>query len=186
MKKALIIIDIQNDYFDGGAMTLYGADAAALNAKILLEKFREERLPVVHIRHIAIRPNATFFLPATVGSEIHKNFEPLHGERMIIKHYPNSFRETALNDYLRLNEITDLVICGMMTHTCVDSTVRAAKDLGFHCTVIADACATKDLWIDEQEVKAAEVQKSFLAALNYYYANIKTTEEFLKAKMEMV
>ena len=78
-----------------------------------------------------------------------------------------------------MQDITDLVICGMMTHMCVDATTRAAKDFGFNCIVIGDSCATKDLEIHGQKVKAKDVQNSFLAALDYFYAEVITTELFL-------
>jgi len=180
MNSALLIIDIQNDYFDSGAMTLRGSDKASLNAKLLLEKFRSIDMPIIHIQHIAVKPAATFFLPDTTGSQIHKNVEPRKTENIIVKHYPNSFRETGLLDYLKSEQITDLVVCGMMTHMCVDSTVRAAKDFGFNCTVIGDACATKDLQIDGHLVKAEDVHNSFLAAMDYFYSKVKTTRDFLE------
>ena len=180
MKTALLTIDIQNDYFENGALPLVGSDKASENAKCLLDKFRIEKLPVIHIQHIAIRPTATFLLPNTNGIEIHNNVKPLPQEKVIIKHYPNSFRDTELLEYLKSNDITDLVICGMMTQMCVDSTVRAAKDFGFTCIVIGDACATKDLEIKGQIVAASEVQKSFLAALNYFFSTVLTTKQYLK------
>lgn len=179
MNTALLLIDIQNDYFDKGIMTLVGADAASDNARLILDRYRITNRPIIHIRHIATRTGATFFVHGTFGAEIHDNVKPLEQEKIIIKHYPNSFRETELLDYLKTLNITDLVICGMMTHMCVDSTTRAAKDLGFNCTIIGDGCATKDLEIDGQTVKAEEVQKSFLAALNYSYANVITAKCYL-------
>ncbi|PKP03157.1 MAG: cysteine hydrolase [Bacteroidetes bacterium HGW-Bacteroidetes-6] len=179
MKTALIIIDIQNDYFDKGTMPLVGSDCASNNAKLILERFRVNSLPIIHIQHIATSPTATFFLPETKGAEIHDNVKPLAQEKIIIKHYPNSFRETELLDFLNSKNITDLVVCGMMTHMCVDATVRAAKDFGFNVTVIGDACATKNLEIDGQFVIANEVQNSFLAALNYFYSSVKTTKQYL-------
>jgi len=179
MKKALIIIDIQNDYFDKGAMTLVGSDKASDNAKLLLNRFRADSLTIVHIQHIATSPTATFFLPKTKGAEIHDNVKPSEQEKVIVKHYPNSFRGTELLDYLKGKNITDLVICGMMTHMCVDATVRAAKDFGFNIILIGDACATKDQEIYGQMVKAEEVQKSFLSALNYFYATVITTQQYL-------
>lgn len=182
MNKALIIIDIQNDYFEKGRMPLVGAEAASLNARQILEKFRSDNLPVIHIQHLAERPNSTFFLPLTKGQEIHENVKPKANEKVIVKHYPNSFIDTELLEYLKSNNITELVICGMMTHMCVDATVRAAKDLGFNCTVIADACATRDLGINGETVKAAEVQKSFLAAFTGFYASVKTTKAYLEEK----
>ena len=179
MNKALIIIDIQNDYFEGGTMTLVDSDKASLNARKVLDKFRSDSLPVIHIQHIANRPTATFFLPQSIGAEIHENVKPLDNEKLIIKHFPNSYRETELLEHLQILNVTDLVVCGMMTHMCIDATIRAAKDFGFTCTVIGDACATKDLEINGEIVKASEVQKSFLAALNYFYASIITTSQFL-------
>ena len=182
MNTALILIDIQNDYFENGTMPLVGSGKASLNARQILDKFRAEGMPIIHIQHIAARPNSTFFLPATKGSEIHDNVKPKENEKVIIKHFPNSFRETELLEYLKSRNITDLVICGMMTHMCVDATVRAAKDFGFNCTVISDACATRDLTINGETVKAVEVQKSFLAAFNGFYASVKTTKEYLAEK----
>jgi len=182
MNTALILIDIQNDYFENGTMPLVGSGKASLNARQILDKFRAEGMPIIHIQHIAARPNSTFFLPATKGSEIQDNVKPEETEKVIIKHFPNSFRETELLEYLKSRNITDLVICGMMTHMCVDATVRAAKDFGFNCTVISDACATRDLTINGETVKAVEVQKSFLAAFNGFYASVKTTKEYLAEK----
>lgn len=182
MKTALLIIDIQNDYFDKGTNPLTGSDKASENARLILTKFREESLPVIHIQHIATKPSATFFLQGTKGAEIHDNVKPLESEKLIIKHSPNSFQGTELLEYLKSKNITDLVICGMMTHMCVDATVRAAKDFGFNIILIGDACATKDLDLNGQTVKAEEVQTSFLAAINYVYAIVKTTKQYLDNK----
>lgn len=179
MKTALLLIDLQNDYFEGGTMTLVNADKAINNAKLILDKFRKDHLTVIHIQHIATNPAATFFLPDTKGSEIHLTLQPLVEEKVIIKHYPNSFRETQLLSYLKDNAVTNLVICGMMTHMCVDTTTRAAHDLGFICTLIGDACATKNLEIFSEKVIANDVQTAFLAALNSTFANVVTAKIFL-------
>jgi len=177
--EALLIIDIQNDYFEGGANPLVGSLGASLNARSLLNVFRENSLPVIHVQHVSSRSESTFFIADTEGVKIHKNVFPLINEKVITKNYPNSFYNTELLEYLKANDITDLVICGMMTHMCVDATVRAAKDLGFGCTVISDACATKDLEIQGNRVTANDVQVAFLAALNYFYAVILDTDTYL-------
>ena len=179
MTTALVIIDIQNDYFDNGSNVLSGSKEACINARLILDDFRLKGLPVIHVQHLATRPTATFFLPGTIGSIIHDDVKPLENEKLIVKHYPNSFRETELLEYLRSNFVSHLVICGMMTHMCVDATTRAARDFGFDCTVIGDACATKDLEIDGHLVKAIDVQASFLSALSYFYSTIKTTKQYL-------
>jgi len=180
MNTALILIDIQNDYFEGGANPLVGSASAALNAKLILDKFRADHREIIYIQHIATGADSTFFLPDTVGCLIHEYVKPVEGEKIIVKHYPNSFRETELLDVLKKKDISDLVICGMMTHMCVDATTRAAKDFGFNCTLIGDACATKDLTINGRLIKSEEVHYAFLAALNNTYATVKTTMLYLK------
>ena len=179
MKNALLVIDIQYDYFAGGKMPLVGADKAAENAKLIIDQFRLRHAPVVHIQHISTRPSATFFLPDSHGIEIHETVKPAANEKVFIKHYPNSFRETGLLAHLKSENISDLTICGMMTQHCVDSTTRAVKDFGFNCIVIGDACATRDLELHGSTINAAQVQLSFLAALNFFFATVKTAQQWL-------
>ena len=176
MNTALLLIDIQNDYFVGGAMSLVGAEQAAAQAARLLTHFRERSLPVFHVQHVATRPGATFFLPGTRGAGIHASVTPVGAESVTVKHFPNSFRDTALLASLRAAEVSRLVIAGMMTHMCVDTTVRAAADLGFACTLAGDACATRDLVFEGERVDARSVQLAFLAALNGAFATVQDTE----------
>src|SRR5919109_5148029 len=123
---ALLVIDIQNDYFPGGKMELEGADAAAAHASSIVNRFRRDKLPVIHVRHLSTRPGATFFIPGTEGAEIHAKVKPLAGETVIEKNFPNSFRGTALEKQLRDSGVKNLVVAGMMTHMCVDASVRQA------------------------------------------------------------
>ena len=176
MTTALILIDLENDYFPGGTMELVGAEAAVAQAARLLQAFRQRGLPVFHVQHIATRPGATFFLPGTPGAEIHHAVKPNAGETVVVKHFPNSFRETVLLDALRAAGATKLVFAGMMTHMCVDSTVRAAADLGFQCALASDACATRDLQFGGQRIEAAGVQLAYLAGLNGLFARVLPAE----------
>lgn len=180
MKKALIIIDIQNDYFQDGKMPLVGSLEASLKAKSLLQYFREQKLPVIHIQHLSAREDATFFIQNTKGVEIHDNVKPLDSEPVVQKYYPNSFRDTNLKTLLDSMQINDLVICGMMTSMCVDATTRAAKDLGYNCSVVSDACAAPNLQLKDEVIDARNVHNSFLAALSFFYATVITFDEFLK------
>lgn len=179
MKTALLLIDIQEDYFPGGKMEVNGSLEAAMCARKLLDKFRSEKIPVIHIQHVSTRSNATFFLPGTRGIDFHETVMPHDGEAVFVKHYPNSFRSTGLFDLLERNGIKNLVIAGMMTHMCVDATVRAAFDQRFECTVISDACATRTLSFDGVEVEAKKVNASFLSALGAVYAKIMNADEFV-------
>ncbi len=177
MTTALVLVDIQNDYFPGGTMSLENMDAAAANAARLLAAFRERRLPIVHVRHLSVRPGATFFIPGTPGAEIHASVKPLPGETVFQKNFPNCFRETGLLEHLRGAGISNLVIAGMMTHMCVDTTTRAAADLGFACSLAHDACATKALAFNGVEVAAGNVQASYMAGLNGLFAKVLPSAE---------
>jgi len=168
MKTALLLIDIQNDYFPGGKFPLVNPLDAAKNAYELLQCFREHGGYHVHIQHISLKPDATFFIRGDSGSDIHDSVAHFEGEPIVYKHYPNSFRETNLLDMLKERGIERVVITGMMTHMCVDATVRAAADLGFQVWVAEDACATRDLKYGETTIPAEHVHKAFLAALKSY------------------
>ncbi len=177
MTKALLLIDIQNDYFPGGAMELVNSSLAAVKAGKLLQAFRQRALPIIHIQHVSLRPGATFFLPDTVGAQIRDSVAPVGGETVFQKYYPNSFRETPLLGHLRDRQISELVIAGMMTHMCVDSTTRAAADLGFQCVLAHDAYATRALSFGGAAISAEDVHRAFIAALNGLFAKALSVEE---------
>jgi nicotinamidase-related amidase len=176
---ALILVDIQNDYFPGGRMELDGSPEAGLQAGRLLSVFREHGLPLVHIQHISTRPGATFFLPNTCGAEIHSCVTPLSDEIIIQKHFPNSFRDTMLLEHLQKLGIKKLIITGMMTHMCIDATTRAAFDLGFECWLAYNACATRALKHQDQVIPGQFVHGAFLAALGSTYAKVLDVDEIM-------
>jgi nicotinamidase-related amidase len=174
---ALLVIDIQNDYFPGGAMELEGADAAAAKAGSAMTRFRRENKPVIHVRHLSVRPGSTFFLPGTRGAEIHAAVAPQAAETIVEKNFPNSFRATNLEQTLKGLGVKNLVVAGMMTHMCVDATVRHAADLGYKITLLGDACATRAQSYAGEQVPARQVHAAFLAALNGFYAKVVASHE---------
>jgi len=167
---ALILIDIQNFYFPGGKSELVEPEKAAGQAKILLDYFRENRGLVVHVRH-----------EFTPGGEIHALVAPLSSEMVFSKTEVNAFLQTGLDEYLKQNHIKKLVLCGMQTHMCLEAATRAGHDLGYECTVIKDACATRDLKFDEVTVAAQQVHISTLATLKSY-AKVAGLKEFLESQ----
>ena len=181
MKTGLIVIDIQNDYFPGGSYPLVGSEAAALVGSGVLEAARTAALPVIHFQHIADGEDATFFRPDTLGAEIHPLLTPRDNERVLIKAFPNSFIDTGLNDILRADDITELVVIGMMSSMCVDATVRAALDLGFAVTVVHDACAAPDLEFDGTSLPGHLVHAAFMAALGDAGARVVPAAELALA-----
>lgn len=157
-------------------------EAAAEKASQLLALFRKRNLPLVHVQHQSVRPNATFFIPGSKGAEIHASVFPKKEETIVQKNFPNSFRQTNLEEILQSKSINHLVICGAMSHMCIDTTTRAASDMGFQITLIHDACASRNLIFNEEVVEASKVHASYMAALNGSFARVISTSEFL---MEM-
>ena len=177
MKKALIIIDMQNDYFAGGKKELVGIDEALSNTLRLIEFAKEQKYEIFFIQHIALKENASFFLPKSKGVKLHQTLHTQDGS-IITKHYPNSFRETILTQELEDKGIKNLIVCGAMTHMCVDTTVRAGFDFGFQIELINDACATKDLVFNDEVIPAKDIHNAFIASLNGIFCELKTTERF--------
>ncbi len=178
-ETALLLIDLQNDYFEGGSAPLVGSAQAVAQAAALLGAARDAGVPAVHIQHLSVRPGATFFVPDTPGAEIHRSVAPASGETLIQKNFPNAFRNTTLLEQLRARGVDHLIVAGMMTHMCVDSTVRAAFDSGLRITLAHDACATRDLVNGDTTVPAQTVHDAFIAALNGLFAQARTSDEIL-------
>lgn len=173
-KQALLIIDVQKDYFPNGKLPLYQPEQALAKVKAFEEKFLSEKLPIIYIQHIKHQAGADFFEVGTSGAELHPELAANESSIIIEKHYPNSFLETDLQATLESLEIDQLVITGMMTHMCVDSTTRAARELNYQPILISDATATKAL----ADVPAEQVQTAFITALQNF-AQVQTTAEFL-------
>jgi len=186
MKTALIIIDVQKDYFPGGKYPLVNPLEAAQKAHMILQCFREHGGHHVHIQHISLESDATFFISGDRGTDIHDSVAHFEGEPIVYKHEPNSFLNTNLLELLQSWETERVIICGMMTHMCVDATARAASDLGFPVIVAEDACATRDLKYGETIIPAEHVHKAFLAALKSYGKVMKSAEIIALLAAEMV
>ena len=180
-KQALILIDIQNDYFLQGKWPLVGVEAAADKAQQLLQAFRQAGDAVIHVRHEFTADDAPFFTPGSEGAHLHPKVLNENDEPVVLKHFVNAFRQTNLREVLEQRSITDLVVVGSMSHMCIDAVVRAAADYGYTVTVIHDACATRDLEFNGKTVAAAQVHEAYMASLAFAYASVVSADEFLKA-----
>jgi nicotinamidase-related amidase len=180
MKTALLMLELQNDYFPNGRIPLDKSLEACARAETVLHACRAKKMPVIHVQHVSTHPDATYFLPCTKGTDFHHTVQPVKHETIIKKHYPNSFKDTGLLNHLIKNQINHLVICGMMTQSAIDATVRAAFDLGFTCTVLQDACAARQLEFNHTPITAQNVHYAFLAALQPSYATIMSSDDFMQ------
>ena len=177
---ALVVIDIQQFYFEGGLVPLTGSLEAAVRARTVLDAFRARKLPVFHVRHVPTNVAVVDGEPADPQYRIRPEVRPAAGEKVISKHFANSFRETDLLDALRAQRVTRLVIVGMQTHMCVEAASRAATDLGFDVVVVHDACATRALEFGGRTVPADMVHAAALAAIKGTYGRVVSVAELLK------
>nr|AYM52577.1 isochorismatase hydrolase [Aetherobacter rufus] len=180
-KRALIVVDIQNDYFPGGKWPLSEVEAAADNAAQILAAARRQGDLIVHIRHEFPTHDAPFFAPGSEGAQIHPKVRNQGDEPVVVKNHINSFRDTNLQEVLDRGGVEEVVICGSMSHMCVDAVTRAANDFGYKVTVIHDACATRDLEFNGVRVPAAQVHAAFMGALGFGYATVRSTSDYLGA-----
>mgnify|MGYP002632363016 CR=1 FL=1 len=180
-KTALLLIDIQNDYFSGGKFPLNGMEIAAKQAAMLLSKFRETNSALIHVRHENPTDEAPFFTQNSVGAQHHPTAAPKDGETIIVKQFPNSFRDTKLKEVLDRDGIDSLIIVGAMSNMCIDAVTRAAHDLGYNCTVAHDACAAMGLELNGVQVPPEQVHAAFMAALGLGYANVTDTDTIINS-----
>ena len=160
-------------------MALDNIASAARNCQNLLEKFRALKAPTFIVQHLFNTPSAPFFTPNTHGAELHESISPKDQDKMIVKNEVNSFRNTDLLQELQQVAVENVVICGAMSHMCVDAAVRAAADFGFHCILAHDACATCAQEFNGIRVPAEQVHAAYMAALSFAYADVISTAEVL-------
>ncbi|KES17862.1 Amidase related to nicotinamidase [Gilliamella apicola SCGC AB-598-I20] len=181
MVQALMIIDVQNDYFPNGKYPLNNTEQTLQYTLKLQNYFRQKQLPIIYIQHVNQDANAPFFVKNSVGCQLHFKLLPVkqNNEFIIEKAYPNSFYQTQLLQKLQQEGITQLVICGMMSHMCVDSTTRSACELNYQPILIHDACSTRDLDFNGNIIPSQLVHNSFMSAL-MRFATVMSCESFIK------
>lgn len=172
MSDALVLVDIQNDYFAGGLWPVDDMARVATAASSVLATARAAGQHIIHIRHEAVADTAPFFRPRTYGAQIHSSVTPEPNETVILKHRPNSFHETDLHAQLQMRGVRRLTVVGAMSQMCIDATVRAAGDLGYEVTVVADACGAKSTSFRDITLSADQVQAAFMSGLAQAYATV--------------
>lgn len=168
----LVMIDCQREYLDGG-LCLPGVHEALAEGALLLGLARQRGVPVIHIQHSG-NPGGLFD-PEGPKHALCDQVTPQDGEAVVSKTLPNAFAGTGLEEVLKSSGRKHLIVAGLMTHMCVSSTARSALDHGFGCTVVAGACATRDLPDSlggNGIIKAAELHRAALAALADRFAVI--------------
>src|SRR5262245_58871664 len=167
-EATLVLIDCQSTY-TSGVLELDGVQAALDEAAVLLERARSAGIPIVHVQHDD-GPGSLYDIDGESGA-IDERVAPREGEPVVVKNYPNSFVQTALDERLKAIGASDLILAGFMTHMCINSTARAAFNLGYSPTVVAAATATRALpGLRDATVSAEAMQAASLAAMADLFA----------------
>ncbi|PZU27124.1 MAG: cysteine hydrolase [Stenotrophomonas sp.] len=178
-KRAIIVVDLQNEYLATGKLPLVGIDAATANAVRVIADARTKGVPVLHVRHESASSDAPIFVPGSDGVRIMAAVAPIGDEPVIVKNHVNSFRDTDLKQQLEAVGIEDVVVVGAMSHMCVDAVVRASADMGYAVTVLHDACATRDLEFNGVVAPAAQVHAAMMASFEFGYGRVVATDAYL-------
>lgn len=167
----LLLIDHQQEYVDG-RLPLSGMPAAVSACADLLGLARRHGTPVIHVVHHGKSGGA--FDPAGRFAGIIDGLGPRDTEVTVVKHLPNSFAGTELAARLGALGRKDLIVAGFQTHMCISASVRSALDHGYRCTVVASACATRDLPdpLGGEPLPAAELHRVTMAALHDRFATV--------------
>lgn len=171
---ALVIIDIQKIYFCEGKYYLPNSEEAVKNAAKILNLWRKKGSKVIHVRHCFEVKKQAFYL-----NDIHEKVLPSGNETVLEKRYPNSFLKTDLLKILDEENISEILIVGMMSNMCIDTTVRACQNYGIKVTVVQDACAAKSIIFRDEEIPADMVHKVFMGAMDGMFAKVIDTETLL-------
>jgi nicotinamidase-related amidase len=179
----LIIIDAQREYLSG-PLALTGVQEAIDNIVKLVDAARIAKSPIIHVRHLGTVGG--MFDPQGERGKFVPELQPQAGDLIIEKRLPNALNGTLTTDdgktlHKLLEDLgrLDLVVCGFMSHSSVSTTVRAAKDYGFRCTLVEDACATRDLPTPTGVIKAELVQQAEMAIMNDNFARLTQTESLI-------
>lgn len=177
--RALIVVDIQNEYFPSGKLPLVNIEQTAGIAAKTIEHARQQQDLLIHIHHEFPDPDAPLFTPGSEGVQIHESVAPKENETVVLKNYPNAFLKTNLKELLDEHNIEDVVIIGAMSHMCIEATTRAASDFGYNVTVLEDACSTMDLEFNGINVPASQVHATIMAGIEFAYGTVSSVSSYI-------
>jgi nicotinamidase-related amidase len=175
MKRALVVVDVQNEYFSGLLPITY-PQGHLTNILRVMDAAADHDLPVVVVQHTFQQPDKPFFQRGTPQWALHPEVQSRPHDLFIEKNLPGSFTGTALELWLRQQEVDTVVIAGYMTHMCCDTTARQAVHRGFAVEFLSDATGTLPLKNTAGEVSAEELQRAILCAQQMLLSEVISTE----------
>jgi nicotinamidase-related amidase len=179
MKRALLVIDVQNEYFTGKSPVTYPEDSFQ-NILKAMDSANENKIPVILVQHSNLGKDAATFKIGTDEHNIHEKVLKKDFDRIIEKNLPGSFTETELESYLNENSIDTIVISGYMTQMCCDTTARQAMHHGFNVEFLSDATGTLNISNSAGKISAKELHKATLITQEMRFSKVMTTEEWVE------
>lgn len=181
MKRALLVIDVQNEYFAGGSLPITYPQDSLRRITDAMDGAAEAGIPIVIIQHGSDAPEATAFKKGTRGWQIRPEVDFRKRAVVIEKSLPGAFTGTELEDWLKQNGIDTLVICGYMTQMCCDTTARQAVHLGYQVEFLSDATGTLDLSNEAGSVKAEELHRAILVTQQARFSRVLSVQDWVSS-----
>ena len=178
MKDALLVIDVQNEYFTGKLPVTHPAGSLD-NILKAMDWAHDGRVPVVVIRHTNTAPETATFRKGTPGWELHDEIRRRHADVIIEKTLPGSFTGTSLERWLQEQSIDTVTIAGYMTQMCCDTTARQAFHRAYAVNFLADATGTLSFSNPAGSISAADLQGAILITQQQRFARVITTDEWI-------
>jgi len=179
MKRALLIIDVQNEYFTGLLPVTYPPNSMQ-NILDVIKTAEETNIPIVMVKHTATAENAKAFVKETHSWELHDSIKDIDVSHYVEKTFPSSFVGTDLEEWLRAHDIDTVVISGYMTQHCCDTTARYAHHLGFNVEFLSDAIGTLDFENKAGKVTAEELHRATLVEQQFRFSDVMSTKEWIQ------
>ncbi|WP_414468410.1 cysteine hydrolase family protein [Methanobacterium sp. ACI-7] len=179
MKRALLVIDVQNEYFTGKLPITYPSNSFQNILKVI-ESANKNKIPVILVQHSNPGKDASTFKKGSYENEIHEEVLKRHYDIIIEKNLPCSFTKTKLESFLKENNTETVTICGYMTQMCCDTTARQAMHMGFNVEFLSDATGTLDISNSAGEISAEELHKAILITQQMKFSQVMTTDDWIK------
>jgi nicotinamidase-related amidase len=179
MKRALLVIDVQNEYFTGKLPVSYPKDSLSKIINIM-EAASESKIPVILVQHSALQKDASTFVKGSKEWELHDQIKGKKFNYLIEKNLPGSFTNTKLESILRDNKVDTVVICGYMSQMCCDTTSRQAVHLGFSVEFLSDATGTLDISNYAGSVTAEELHRAVLVTQAMRFSKVVSSDEWIQ------
>jgi len=179
MKRALLVIDVQNEYFTGRLPVTYPQNSFE-NILRVIEAAAKSKIDIAVIQHAAPQKDSQTFVKGSKEWELHPRIKEIEYSRLVEKNLPGSFTNTDLEEWLKKEGIDTIAICGYMSQMCCDTTARQGLHLGFSVEFLSDATGTLDISNEGGSITAEELHRAVLVTQAMRFSRVISAEEWIK------